>query len=56
LMLCQRDHAEIESHRERSYERGHLVRRNSFPTEAPVLLQRGWTLLTDEGTYVSVSL
>lgn len=37
LLVCLLDHAEIESHRAISYDRGHLVRSMQSPIAIPVL-------------------
>lgn len=48
-------HGDIESHRERGYELGLLVRRTVSDVAAvPVKLHHGWCLLTQDGLYGAV--
>lgn len=49
LLVCLLDHAEIESHRAISYDRGHLVRSMQSPIAIPVLYRGKWVLLDDDG-------
>jgi len=46
-------HGMIESDRAGAYINGWLLRRGDPPTVAPVLLRNRWTLLTEDGQYVS---
>ncbi len=48
-------HNHVESDRARSYDHGLLLRRHQVPSETPVLLDRGWVLLGDNGLYLPVA-
>lgn len=41
-------HQWIESRRSEAFEDGLLIRQTDDPSQVPVLLERGWVLLTDD--------
>lgn len=45
-------HHLVERNRAKSYDEGLLLRRHQDPSETPVLLERGWVRLDDNGLYL----
>ena len=48
-LLCGYCHAYVETHRERGFEAGWLVRQGEKPTETPLNLNGQWVLLDNYG-------